>query len=235
MKTIILRHDVDRPDGLDDNLSKVIDIERKHGVRATFFLRFDRGISIYKYKSLYQDLEKEGWEFGLHLSNHEGRPNLPPPEYELETVRELGLNITGVAACGGTYTWLNPISWVVQDKLGLQYVCPSTLALPDGYQMKSIISVPHITLDGAYLFKMGKEEGTRRYIEDFRDKLNRQNVLASLSHPNWFYITRNYLQPDKRKTEPYNNTEPYDRFISAFVKESDVVFKTFRQYHESNH
>jgi hypothetical protein len=234
VKTIILRHDVDHPHGLDDGLCKVIDIERKHGVRSTFFLRFDRGVSDHKYKSLYQDLEKQGWEFGLHLSNHEGRPDLPSPEHELETVRALGLNIIGVAACGGTYRWLDSKSWIVQDRLRLHYVCSSNIPIPEGHEMRSTIAPNHVTLDGLYLFKMGIPGG-QKYIEDFEEKLNKLNVLASLSHPNWFYITRSYLQPDNVKTTPFNNIEPFDNFLSYFKNNKDIKFKTFQEYHEGNH
>lgn len=226
MKTIILRHDFDWDDGLDDGVSIIIDIEKKYNVRSTIFLRYDRNVSDNKYKQLYQELELQGWEFGLHLANHEGKPEYTSPYIELETVRGLGLNICGVSACGGTYKWLNPYGWVIQDSLGLKYIAPSTLPMPDGYKLKSIIVPDYLMLDGRYLYRYGAE-GYDKYVEDFTIKLEQRKAFASLSHNRPFYR----LRPNQKDgIIQVTNTLYYDRFIEHFKRFDDIQFKTFKEY-----
>lgn len=230
MKTIILRHDFDWDSGLDKQVALLFDIERKYNVRSTIFLRHDRGVSDLKYKDFYQKLEKEGWEFGLHLANHENRPGYELPTKELEIVKRLGLNIRGVSACGGTYNWIDPKGWLVQDSLGLKYVCPSALKIPDGYKMKSIISPTHITLDGTYLWQQG-DAGYANCISDFEKYITDKGVLGLLSHNTWFY---NKIQPKQFPHDPLKavtNTIYYERFLQHFTnKPGEYKFETFAQY-----
>lgn len=226
MRTIILRHDFDWQKGLDDEMHLIFDIERKYNVKSTNFLRYDRGVADIKYKEFYQKMESEGWEFGLHLANHENRQEYPHPQFELETLKNLGLNIYGVSACGGTYNWWDSNGYIVQDNLGLKYICPSTIKVPDGYEMKSIIAPVHVTLDGGYLWKYG-ESGLEKCISDFTQFIFKYNALVLLSHTNWFY--NDYV----RKVHPFdkiNNTEYYELFIRHFSELPDYQFMTYKQY-----
>lgn len=226
MKTIILRHDFDWDSGLTDEVRLIFDIERKFNVKSTIFLRYDRGVSELKYKDFYKSLENEGWEFGLHLANHENKPGYDSPQHELETVKKLGLNLIGLSACGGTYHWLDPNGWIVQDNVGLKYMCPSSLEIPVGYSMKSIIAPTHLTMDGGYLWFHG-DSGYDKLIHDFTLKLDLNNVLALLSHNTWFYKT---IVPKNSPNEKVTNTKYYDRFIQHFIDKKDCQFKTFKEY-----
>lgn len=226
MKTIVLRHDFDWDSGLTDGVRLMLDIERAHNVRSTIFLRYDRGVSDLKYKDFYQQLEKEGWEFGLHLANHENKVGYDLPADELSRVRQLGLKIDGVAACGGTYNWLDSNGWIVQDGLGLKYICPSSLPIPQGYKMKTALAPTHLTLDGGYLWKDGGA-GYPQCIKDFTSTIEKNGVLALLAHNTWFYcdiVPKNFLDQRVR------NTKYYEMFIQHFQNLPDYEFKTYRQY-----
>lgn len=95
-----LRHDIDTVYGLRLGLPQIISIERKHGVRSTFFVRID----LIKSKKDVATLKKildEGWEIGLHLINTDGRPNLIHPMEELNLLQShLEAPIYGVTYCG---------------------------------------------------------------------------------------------------------------------------------------
>lgn len=226
-KTIILRHDFDFDSGLNEGVKLLFDIEIKHNVRSTIFLRHDRGVSEPKYKDFYQKKQAQGWEFGLHLANHENYPEFCAPKQELETVlKNTGLNIYGVAACGGNYRWLDPNGWVVQDSLGLKYICPSSLKKPEGYQMKTALAPGHMTLDGNFLRKYGSK-GIDLCISEITEYLKKKDVIALLSHNTWFYqfIVTLTTPAEMLKLETF-----YDKFISHFVALPEYQFKTYKEY-----
>lgn len=227
VKTIILRHDFDWADGLDEGVKLMYDIERKYNVRSTAFIRHDRGVSDLKHKSFYEQMESEGWEFGLHLANHENQKGYIAPERELEIVKRLGLNIRGLSACGGNYRWLDPNGWIVQDNVGLKYLCPSSLKKPDGYVMKTTLAPNHRTLDGHYMQTYG-DACIPVLIKEFSELIEREKALALLSHNTWFY------QHTPARTQPpqmLKSGKYYEAFISYFVnRPEDYQFKTYADY-----
>jgi hypothetical protein len=180
-KIIILRHDFDWVHGLNLNVDRMFSIERKHEVRSTIFLRYDRGVSELKYQNFYKTLENNGWEFGLHLANHVNSKELPSPLQELKKVRSLDLNILGVSACGGNFKWNKSLGYLVQDSLGLNYICSDMVVMkPEDYKFKSILTPFHLTLDG-YL-KTDGFVGFNRFLRAFTKKLEEQQTLAMLTH-----------------------------------------------------
>jgi hypothetical protein len=227
MKTIILRHDFDWVYGLEDKVRLLLDIERKYKVRSTIFLRYDRGVSESKYSDFYKSLESDGWEFGLHLANHEHKPEYDSPETELEKVKSLEINILGVAACGGTYHWTESKGWIVQDKLGLKYVCPCSIPIPEGYVMQSLIAPNHLTLDGGYLYLYG-DPSFPKCIKDFEMHIQLNGVLALLSHNTWFY--KEFIPKKAPELGRMVNTKYYDLFIDHFINQPDYEFKTYKEY-----
>lgn len=64
-----LTHDVETSKGLK-NIEKIVDIEKKHGFRSSFFFVSE---DYYIPKSLIFTLKKDGFEIGIHGLRHDGR------------------------------------------------------------------------------------------------------------------------------------------------------------------
>jgi hypothetical protein len=141
-------------------------------------------------------------------------------------VKDLGLKMDGVAACGGTYRWLDRQGWIVQDSLGLKYVCPSALPIPDGYTMRSRVAPTHLTLDGGYL-RIDGAAGFPRCLKDFTATIANIGVLALLAHNTWFYRD---MMPKNFAGQRVRNTKYYDEFIGHFRSKPDYTFQTYRQF-----
>ena len=88
MRPIIAsRHDVDTTFGLRYGIPKIIEIEKRHQIKSTIFVRLD----ILKNNadiSFLQYLERSGWEIGLHLRNTIDSPDRASPEEELRFLRD---------------------------------------------------------------------------------------------------------------------------------------------------
>ncbi|MEM2570081.1 MAG: hypothetical protein QXT67_09135 [Candidatus Bathyarchaeia archaeon] len=178
-----LRHDVDNTYGLRKGLPKVINIERRHDVKSTIFVRIDIFHSERDYKFL-RSIFYEGWEIGLHLINTVNDPSLISPSEELKILREIvGTNVHGVTPCGKTIGFKGDITWMVMDSLGLEYM--EGYGSPN-FNVKTFIIPTHLSFDIYYVRNYGEENGYRKFKEDLMRKLDNKGVATVLTHPEWF-------------------------------------------------
>ena len=68
--TVVLTHDVERAPGYD-NLDRVLDLERSHGLRSAVYLVPERDYRVHD--ALVDRLWDEGFEVGVHGLRHDGR------------------------------------------------------------------------------------------------------------------------------------------------------------------
>jgi len=180
---ILLRHDVDTVWGLHKGVPIVTRIEEKYGVRSTFFVRVRilRDETDWK---LLRELQDLGWEIGLHLDNTDGRESLPPPEVELNILREKGIVVHGATPHGSVIGWNNPQrNWLVLDNLRLKYI--------EGYGepppwVKTPVVKTHLSLDIYYIRRYGEKVGYKLFKKDLENRLRSDGYVSVLTHPEWF-------------------------------------------------
>jgi peptidoglycan/xylan/chitin deacetylase (PgdA/CDA1 family) len=125
------------------NFDKIMTVEKKHGVRSTFFFLHEQRLFrdrplrsmlhprewVLYYSSCHlgdpgvidivRDLDKEGWEIGLHGSyeSYASKDLLQKEKHTLESV--IGKSLTGIRQ---HYLRLNiPTTWQFQREIGLRY------------------------------------------------------------------------------------------------------------------
>lgn len=187
MKLVVgLRHDVDSNFfGLRRGLPKVVEIERRFGVRSTIFVRA-RIVKSKEDIDYLRELEEEGWEIGLHLDNTINTPNLPLPDEELRFLREeVGVKIYGVAPHGGLIGWKEGVTWKVMDSLGLDYM--------EGYgsppPSKTKVIPNHISFDIGPIRIYGDGLGYHEFKRALEEELKSKNMTTVLTHPEWFVLS----------------------------------------------
>jgi peptidoglycan/xylan/chitin deacetylase (PgdA/CDA1 family) len=205
---IALRHDVDTTFGLRYGLQKIVDIEEEYNVKSTIFIRADTLKSEVDALFLRQ-LEKRGWEIGLHLINTINSPNVLSPEKELDILRDrLRVKVCGVTPCGSGignkgFTFSLPIRsftqsvapsglgikdsedirWRVLDSLGLNYM--ENYGLPPPW-VKTFVLPTHLSFDIYYIRNFGVKRGYQRFRDDLTFTLKYNNIATVATHPEWF-------------------------------------------------
>jgi len=185
-----LRHDVDTSFGILKGIPKTIEIERVYKVRSTFFIRVKalkrsglEGIKILR------NIEKDGWEIGLHLDNIWNIRKMPSPLEELQQLQSYGFKIYGVTPHGGIFHPKRNIVWNVLDSLGLRYI--------QGYgeypkNIKSIVIPRHITLDW-FIKRYGYKDGYKRFISKLYENLTKYRIGIVMTHPEYMVLSPGLL------------------------------------------
>jgi peptidoglycan/xylan/chitin deacetylase (PgdA/CDA1 family) len=178
-----LRHDVDEVYGLRYGLPKIISIEKKYGVKSTFFVRVDV-IRSDEDKLALKRVADEGWEIGLHLINTINSSKLMSPEDELELLKKLlDVPIYGVTPCGSTIGFKGEATWRIMDSLGLKYM--EGYGMPE-FKANTFVFPTHLTLDIHYVRNFGEKEGYQKFKEDLLQQLSQNRIATVLVHPEWF-------------------------------------------------
>lgn len=185
-----LRHDIDTHIGLMKGLQKVIDIERKYDVRSTFFIR----VKVLKNKDreiirFLHELERDGWEIGLHLDNLWRLPDMDPPEKELEFLRSLGFNIYGATPHGGVYKVNDMRTWKTLESLNLSYI-QCTNQVPK--EIRTLVIPHHVTLDW-YIKKYGESKGYYLFKRKIEDVLTKEGYTVVMTHPEYFILSTGFV------------------------------------------
>jgi len=180
---IASRHDVETTLGLRYGMPKVIEIEKRHQIKSTIFVRPD----ILKNNadiSFLQHLEKDGWEIGLHLRNTVGRRDMPSPKEELKFLREnVKIKVHGVTPCGAVIGYKGDITWRTLDSLGLDYM-EAYESPPVG--VKTYVMPTHLSFDIYYIKRFGETVGYQQFKKDLTKTLKDQKIATVLTHPEWF-------------------------------------------------
>lgn len=178
-----LRHDLDTIYGLRRGLPRIISIEKKYGVKSTFFVRIDV-LRSDKDKSILQKIADEEWEIGLHLINTINDSGLPSPESELKRLKKLlSIPIYGVTPCGSTIGFKGNTTWRVMDSLSLKYM--EGYGTPD-FKVNSSVFPTHLSLDIHYVKNFGEKIGYHKFKKDLLQKLKQDRIATVLVHPEWF-------------------------------------------------
>lgn len=220
-----LRHDVDEVYGLRSGLPKIISIEKKYGVKSTFFVRVDVVRSDVDRHAL-KKIADEGWEIGLHLINTIGTPDLMSPEDELKLLRKLlDVPIYGVTPCGSTLGFKGDVTWRIMDSLGLKYM--EGYGLPE-FKVNTFVFPTHLPLDIHYVRNFGEGKGYQKFREDLLQRLNQNRIATVLIHPEWFVRS---VQGHGLMKIPLTllrrgiMDKVYDKFLSEF--NNQVEFKRY--------
>jgi len=184
MRPIIAsRHDVDTTFGLRYGIPKIIEIEKRHQIKSTIFVRVDilkKNADI----SFLQYLERCGWEIGLHLRNTIDRPDIPSPEEELKFLREnVNVKVHGVTPCGAVIGHKGDITWRTMDSLSLDYM-EAYGSPPVG--VKTYVVPTHLSFDIYYIRRFGEDLGYQQFKKDLTRILKDQKIATVLTHPAWF-------------------------------------------------
>jgi peptidoglycan/xylan/chitin deacetylase (PgdA/CDA1 family) len=178
-----LRHDVDTVYGLRWGLSKIISVEKKYGVRSTFFVRVDV-VRSDKDKNVLKRIADEGWEIGLHLINTINDSRLISPEKELKLLKRLlDVSVYGVTPCGSTIGFKGDVTWRIMDSLGLKYM--EGYGMPD-FRVDTFVFPTHMPLDIHYVRNFGEKEGYQKFKEDLLQQLKQNGIATVLVHPEGF-------------------------------------------------
>jgi len=181
-----LRHDVDTVYGLRWGLPKIIAIEKRYGVKSTFFVRVDV-IRSDKDKRALKRIADEGWEIGLHLINTINDTALLSPEGELKLLKKLlDVPIYGVTPCGSTIGFKGDVTWRIMDSLGLKYM--EGYGMPD-FKVDTFVFPTHLSLDISYVRNFGEKEGYQKFKEDLLQQLSQNGIATVLVHPEGFVRT----------------------------------------------
>lgn len=184
MRPIIAsRHDVDTTFGLRYGLPKIIDIEKRHKIKSTIFVRVDilkKDADI----SFLQYLERCGWEIGLHLRNTVNSPDMLSPHEELKFLRDnVKVKVHGVTPCGAAIGYKGDITWRTMDSLGLDYM-EAYGSPPPG--VKTHVMPTHLSFDIYYVRRFGETLGYQQFKKDLTRILKDQKIATVLTHPAWF-------------------------------------------------
>jgi len=219
------------------NFEIIMEIERKFGVKSTFFFLNERGkINIFKPETwklylgrynigdsevakIIKKLDSEGWEIGLHGSykSYEDIKLLKKEKEELEGV--LGKRVLGVRQHYGNLKI--PETWKLQEELGFEYDSTLGIADYDGfkdskylpfYPLSSLFLEIPLTIMEHRLFSSDKSieelwEDCKRIIEDVEEN---NGVLTVLWHNRAF-----------KEEEFPRRREIYERII-GLCKEEDA-------------
>ena len=220
-----LRHDIDNVYGLRWGLPKVVSLEKKYGVRSTFFVRVDV-IRSRKDREVLRRIVDEGWEVGLHLINTVGDPKLPSPKGELELLKKLvGAPIYGVTPCGKTIGFKGDVTWKTMDSLGLEYM--EGYGLPK-FSVNTFVMPTHLSFDIYYVRNFGEREGYLRFKKDLLQKLEKDGLATVLTHPEWFVRSvggRGLMKIPLTLFRKKMMNRVYDRFLHEFKHK--VEFKRY--------
>jgi peptidoglycan/xylan/chitin deacetylase (PgdA/CDA1 family) len=225
-----LRHDLDTVYGLRWGLPRIISIEKKYGVRSTFFVRVDV-IRSDKDKSILKKIADENWEIGLHLINTINDSGLPSPECELERLKKLlGIPIYGVTPCGSTIGFKGDATWKVMDSLGLKYM--EGYGTPD-FEVNTFVFPTHLSLDIHYVRNFGEKEGYQKFKVDLLQQLKQDEIATVLVHPEWFVRSvggSGLMKIPLTLIRKKMMDKIYDRFLCEFKWKVE-----FRKYIEMYH
>ena len=220
-----LRHDIDNVYGLRWGLPKVVSLEKKYGVRSTFFVRVDV-IRSRKDREVLRRIVDDGWEVGLHLINTVGDPKLPSPKGELELLKKLvGAPIYGVTPCGKTIGFKGDVTWKTMDSLGLEYM--EGYGLPK-FSVNTFVMPTHLSFDIYYVRNFGEREGYLRFKKDLLQKLEKDGLATVLTHPEWFVRSvggRGLMKIPLTLFRKKMMNGVYDRFLHEFKHK--VEFKRY--------
>jgi len=189
-KILGLRHDVDTKIGLLKGVPKVVKIEDKFDVRSTFFIRVKVLKSLNRNAvEMLKDIEKNGWEIGLHLDNTLAIESMKSPQWELNELLKYGFNVKGATPHGGILEASSERVWKVLDTLNLVYI--------QGYKkpppgLKSITLPQHITLDW-FVRRYGSKKGYRVFLNRLKKRINKDGTAIILTHPEYFVLSTGIL------------------------------------------
>ena len=191
------------------NFERIMDIERKFGVKSTFFFLNESGkISIFKPRTwklywgrydlenpeiakIIKKLDLEGWEIGLHGSynSYKDKNLLKWEKNKLEKI--LGKRVHGVRQHYGNLKI--PETWKLQEDLGFEYDSTFGITDYDGFKDSKylpfyplgsrFLEIPLIIMDTS-LFSIDKSveeiwEDCKKLIEDVEEN---SGVLTILWH-----------------------------------------------------
>ncbi|MHA1632914.1 MAG: hypothetical protein ACTSXC_08945 [Candidatus Freyarchaeota archaeon] len=186
-----LRHDVDYYLGLRLGLPRLMELEKRYGVRSTIFVRVEL-LKSERDIALLKAAEEGGWEIGLHLAN---TINAKRALEELKELRSHGFNIRGVSPCGkrGGPGWRGGKTWSVMDRLNLEYICG--YGKPTFKTQTCVFPVDHVTLDT--LIETRGKDGYRVFKKLIQESLRRKGVASVLTHPEYFLFSVGHRLPTK--------------------------------------
>jgi len=175
VRRILLRHDLDKRFGIK-GIWKILDIEKRIGVRSTFFIRED---VLYNDEALIiaEELSRNGWEIAFHLAQ---TADFTKASEELRSFeKKFSIKPLGVSPCGSTVGWKGDITWKVMDSLGLKYVCGHGIP-PESIKSKVM---PDILTFDLFVREYGE-----RSIEKIMNEISKSESesIGILTHPEWF-------------------------------------------------
>lgn len=208
-------------DPWQQSLQIMLEIEKRYGIRSTlFFIPFPARpghtpggepapnnraayYKLEKYKDLLQQLEREGWEVGVH--GIDAYLNLEYAKFELEAVRRL---IPGKEKVGIRMHWLyhkGKETWRILDKAGYAYDATfgwnDRIGFPDGRYgpfkpegVKDLVVLPLNIQDGALLGEwhqfLSNEQAWQQVEQVLAEAKKRKAVVTVLWHNNSFVAPR---------------------------------------------
>ncbi len=227
---VVLRHDVDTVYGLRCGVPKIVAVEKRYGVRSTFFVRVDV-IRSRKDSRTLNEIAEQNWEIGLHLTNTVDDSRLMTPKDELKLLRKLvSAKIHGVTPCGSTFGFKGDVTWRIMNSLGLDYM--EGYDMPD-FKVNSFVFPTHLSLDLHYIRNFGEKEGYQRFKADLLRRLEQNELATVLVHPEWFVRT---VQGHGLMKIPLTllgkglMNKVYDRFLHEFRERT-----MFRRYVDMLH
>nr|HDO80695.1 hypothetical protein [Candidatus Bathyarchaeota archaeon] len=226
-----LRHDVDYYLGLRLGLPRLMELEKRYGVRSTIFVRVEL-LKSERDIALLKAAEEGGWEIGLHLAN---TINAKRALEELKELRSHGFNIRGVSPCGkrGGPGWRGDKTWSVMDCLNLEYICG--YGKPAFKTQTRVFPVDHVTLDT--LIETRGKDGYQVFKKLIQESLRKKGVASVLTHPEYFLFSVGCKLPTRRMLIEWpvkilytllrKNMVP--KYYEAFLAENAHRCKTYNQ------
>jgi len=208
-------------DPWQESFQIMLDIEKRYGVRSTiFFVPFPRKpghtpegkpargnraahYQLEEYKGMLQQLEREGWEIGVH--GIDAYLNLKSAKAELEAIRKL---IPERDRIGIRVHWLyhkGEETWKILDKAGYAYDATfgwnDRIGFPDGRyepfkpeRAQSLVVLPLNIQDGALLGEwhqfLSNEQAWQQVEQVLAEAKEHKAVVTVLWHNNSFVAPR---------------------------------------------